>query len=141
MLILFVFLKFCLCKFWRSGSMPLPGPFPEKSHWWLGRFLVVASVVQIFLGLVEGEAVLGFGVWVYGIFAAWYGLLVCVFAAGVALMQRQLKQKQGGKPRDRIRIEDQPKVTKNSDTGLMKRTLNLKDDNEEDGIVTAIIAT
>ncbi len=57
-------------RFWRNGTIPLPGP-PEKTHWWLGRFLVVASIVQVFLGLVEGQAIVGYGDWVYGLYAAW----------------------------------------------------------------------
>ncbi len=51
-------------RFWKTGAIPLPAPFPEKTHWWLGRFLVVASIVQIFLGLVEGQTALRYGAWV-----------------------------------------------------------------------------
>ena len=65
-------------RFRRTGAMPLPGPFPEKTHWWLGRFIVLLSVVQIFLGLVEGEVEFGYGAWIYGVYAAWYGILAIV---------------------------------------------------------------
>jgi hypothetical protein len=58
-------------QFWRKGSIPLPGPFPEKVHWWLGRSLVLLSVIQVFLGLVEGQNILFYGSWVYGLYAAW----------------------------------------------------------------------
>jgi hypothetical protein len=34
-------------QFRKTGAMPLPGPFPEKTHWWLGRSLLLLSVVQV----------------------------------------------------------------------------------------------
>ncbi len=91
-------------QFWRKGSIPLPGPFPEKTHWWLGRALVIMSVVQIYLGLVEGQDILGYGNWVYGLYAAWYGLMLIVAVVAIVKLRRVLRaKKRDANPRDRVK--------------------------------------
>lgn len=69
--------------FWRSKvketrAIPDPSIFPEKTHWWLGRFIVLFSIVVVFLRITE----LQLPYWVYGVFAARYGL---VFVAVIVL--------------------------------------------------------
>jgi hypothetical protein len=64
----------------------------DHLHRWLGRVILLASVAQIFLGV--REALLPD--WVFGIFAAWYGLVFLVLAVVLlctkALQFRTLKR-------------------------------------------------
>ena len=80
-------------RFRKQGVMPLPGPLPEKTHWWLGRTIIVVSVAQVFLGLDEAQEVFLFGNWVYGVYAAWYGLLVIVSLSAFIYLRSELAEK------------------------------------------------
>lgn len=37
-------------SFWQ---VPKARWFPEKTHWWIGRFIVALSVVVVYLGIME----------------------------------------------------------------------------------------
>jgi len=49
--------------------------WPDKIHWWVGRLVMVAGVVNIFLGI----EVLGIGKLYYCLFAAWLVILGIIF--------------------------------------------------------------
>lgn len=57
----------------RDYTRPTP---VELFHIWFGRFVILLSIVQVFLGIKE--ALLEF--WVYIIFAVWYGLVFIILA-------------------------------------------------------------
>lgn len=84
-------------RFRKTGAMPLPGWFPEKTHWWLGRTIVLVSVIQIFLGLAEAQPELLFGDWVFGVYAAWYGILVGVLALLLYKLRVDIKKARAAK--------------------------------------------
>lgn len=48
------------------------GKLPDKVHWWFGRFVILLSIAQVFLGIAE----FSLPVWVYGVYAAYYGLVL-----------------------------------------------------------------
>jgi hypothetical protein len=90
-------------KFRNTGVMPLPGVFPERTHWWVGRSIVVLQIVQVFLGVWQAQRIFLYGAWVYGVFAAWYGLLVPLSLILLLLVRAQVrKAKEGKNARDRL---------------------------------------
>jgi plastocyanin len=75
-------------RLWVSVTQSKPERVPTARafsgiHRWFGRFILLLSVVQIYLGIHE----LSLPNWVYGIFTAWYGIwivVVCILlAAGI----------------------------------------------------------
>lgn len=90
-------------RFKKTGVMPLPGVFPERTHWWVGRGIVVLLIVQVFLGVWQALPMFNTGAWVYGVFGAWYGLLIPLSAVLLFLVRAQVrKAKEAKNARDRV---------------------------------------
>ncbi len=73
----------------KTGQIPATKWLPDKAHWWLGRFVLVAGCVNIFLGIAE----IGYG-WPF--YVGWGIIclaLAVLFAIGFVYYFKTTKQK------------------------------------------------
>ena len=114
-------------KFKKTGVLPSPQVLPEKFHWWLGRFIVLLSVVVMFLGITEFKL----PYWVYGIFIAWYGALVLILSIIFAFNYKELRsqlEKEEQQQRAEAIINDDKDVSQDGDVALVPVSASAPDD-------------
>ncbi|KAJ3084341.1 hypothetical protein HK100_009308, partial [Physocladia obscura] len=63
---------------WLFSANRLTVPWWDQVHWWLGRLVVIAALVNVGLGIV----LYGGGLVVVAVYGAWIGIVVVVFALG-----------------------------------------------------------